>query len=193
MTNDLTLEAARNHTENVVEAEHYFIDGQEYAVEPLHYPQCGLDNVYLMNGFTRETIDGDETITIENLDGLWKAIGLHLVTRRKVLTPKEIRFLRRQMDLTQVGLAQYLRVSDQAVARWEKGESRLPGPADVAIRHAFLTSPVAQPEGARMARASYFRKMMKALVGTEEMPTDTIAFRHGSDRCGWSKQRRKPV
>jgi hypothetical protein len=66
--------------------------------QPLHYTACGLDNVYLRNGFKRETIDGEEYVSIEDLDGLWKAIGLHLVTTRKALTPKEIKFLRQQME-----------------------------------------------------------------------------------------------
>jgi DNA-binding transcriptional regulator YiaG len=161
-------------------AELYSISGQAHEPEPLHYPQCGLDNVYLLNGFRLEVIDGEEALTIDDMDGLWKAIGLHLVCRRKVLSPKELKFLRRHMDLTQMGLAQYLRVTDQAVARWEKGETRLPGPADVAIRQAFLSAPVAQPEGMRIAR--HFRKMMKELVGTDEIPALTIAFRHGPDR-----------
>jgi hypothetical protein len=55
---------------------------------PLHYTACGLDNVYLLNGFKRETIDGEEYVTVEDLDGLWKAIGLHLVTTRKALAPE---------------------------------------------------------------------------------------------------------
>ena len=49
--------------------------GPEPTGEPLHYKQCGLDDVYLLNGFTRETINGEEYVTIEDLDGLWKAPG----------------------------------------------------------------------------------------------------------------------
>src|SRR5262249_6571947 len=69
--------------------------------EPLHYTASGLDDVYLLNGFKRETIDGEDYVTIEDLDGLWKAIGLHLARTRKDLAPKQIRFLRHHMNLTQ--------------------------------------------------------------------------------------------
>jgi hypothetical protein len=93
------------------------IDCAELDGEPLHYTACGVDNIYLMNGFRRETIDGETFTSIEDLDGLWKAIGLHLVTTRKVLAPKEIRYLREHMGLTQAELGARLRVSDQTVAR----------------------------------------------------------------------------
>src|SRR5712672_2121928 len=63
------------------------IDGRNPEGEPLHYTACGLDDVYLVNGFTRETRDGEQYTTIEDMDNLWKAIGLHLVTKRKALAP----------------------------------------------------------------------------------------------------------
>jgi DNA-binding transcriptional regulator YiaG len=121
--------------------------GREPASEPLHYRACGLDDVYLVNGFTREQIDGEDAVTIEDLDGLWKAIGLALVKERKTLAPKEVRFLRHHMDLTQAELGAKLRVSDQTVARWEKGETPIAGPADVVLRVLFLASKCAQPQG----------------------------------------------
>lgn len=124
--------------------------GQEPVSEPLHYKACGLDDVYLVNGFTREQIDGDDAVTIEDLDGLWKAIGLALVSERKTLTAKEARFLRRHMDLTQAELGAELRVTDQTVARWEKGETSISGPADLMLRVLFLASKCAQPEGGKV-------------------------------------------
>ena len=105
----------------------------EVTGEPLHYKACGLDDVYLFNGFKIETIDGEDYLTVEDLDGLWKAIGLHLVTTRKELAPKEIRFLRHHMNFTQAELAAQMRVTDQTVARWEKGLNELSGPADMML------------------------------------------------------------
>src|SRR5271154_5828721 len=83
------------------------------------------------------------------MDGLWKAIGLALVVR-KTLAPKEVRFLRQHMDLTQAELGAKLRVSDQTVARWEKGETPLSGPADLMLRVLFLASKCAQPQGGKV-------------------------------------------
>jgi transcriptional regulator with XRE-family HTH domain len=44
------------------------------------------------------------------------------------------------MDLTQAELGAKLRVSDQTVARWEKGETPIPGRADGMLRIPFLAS-----------------------------------------------------
>lgn len=142
---------------------------------PLHYTICGLDDVYLLNGFKRVE-DGDESyVVIEDMAALWKAIGLFLVERRKVLKSREIRFLRHRMDMTQAELAAYLRVDDQTVARWEKGRAKLPGPADVAIRTLFLMSPSVQPEG--QAALTRFKELIDELVVSEE-PESEINFMH---------------
>jgi DNA-binding transcriptional regulator YiaG len=143
---------------------------------PLRYTACGLDNVYLLNGFKREIIDGEEYVTIEDLDGLWKAIGLHLVTTRKMLAPKEIRFLRQHMDMTQAELGARLRVSDQTVARWEKDQCEKDGPADLMLRVLFLGSPLAQPEGNDILRDLI--KLLDELQGRDEAKEADL-FKHG--------------
>jgi len=158
--------------------------------DPLHYTACGLDDVYLVNGFTRETVDGEEFITIENIDGLWKAIGLHLVdTRRKVLAPKEIRFLREHMDLTQAELGAKLRVTDQTVARWEKGETDMPGSADLVLRILFLACPCAQPEGNKILEK--VSKVLDETVTQDESTSRPVVFSHGKRK--WREERQLAV
>lgn len=126
------------------------IDGRDPDSEPLHYTACGLDDIYLVNGFTRETIDGEQYTTIEDMDNLWKAIARYVITEKKVLAPKEIKYLRGQMGLTQAELGAFLRVTDQTVARWEKGKGdAIPGPADSMIRVLYLSCERAQPEGGK--------------------------------------------
>lgn len=126
---------------------HFKLSGLPLAGEPLAYRECGLDDVVLLNGFHRETIEGEEFISIDHVEELWRAIGLWLVLRRKTLQPKDVRFLRLHADLTQAELAEILRVSDQSVARWEKGQTEIPGPAELGIRIAFLASPAAGEQG----------------------------------------------
>lgn len=127
--------------------EFYCGAGSEREEEPLHYTKCGLDNVWLVNGFRREEYDGEAYVSIQNVEGLWKAIGISLATTPNELSPQEIRFLRKHMKLTQEELAERLDVDTQTVARWEKEQSKLSGPANLAIRTLFLTSQRAQPEG----------------------------------------------
>lgn len=151
------------------------VNGRKPEGEPLHYKACGLDDIYLVNGFTRQMIGGEEYIHIENLKTLWKAIGLHLVSKKKVLAPKELRFLRDQMDLTQAELGKLLRVSDQSVARWEKGKCDA-GSADIGIRVFYLDSEAAQPEGRIILQ--HAREMVEQLVESDEPTSEAVAFRH---------------
>ena len=104
----------------------------------LHYTECGLDDVYLVSGYEIEKTPYGEGLTIKNLDQLHKAIGYYLAQRKKTLSGKELRFLRKQMNLTQSELGSLTGLSSQQVARWEKGESEISGPADVLVRALFI-------------------------------------------------------
>ena len=106
----------------------------EEVKEPLHYPECGLDNIYLVSGYELEDTPHGEALSVKNEDGLIEAIAHHLVTEKKALSGEEYRFLRGQLDLTQAELAHLLGVSPQTVARWEKGDCDLTGPAEGMIR-----------------------------------------------------------
>lgn len=106
--------------------------------EPLHYTECGLDDVYLVSGYERETTPYGDGIIIRDLDNLHRAIGIYLVQEKKVLNGKEIRFLRKQMDLTQSELSRYFGLSHQQVARWEKGQSEITESAASLLRLLYL-------------------------------------------------------
>ncbi|MBV9842193.1 MAG: helix-turn-helix domain-containing protein [Sphingomonadaceae bacterium] len=105
---------------------------------PFQYKRCGLDNIYLLNGFEAECEDGERYVTVLDVDGLHKAIGVHLVTNRKTLAPKEIKFLRRTLNFTQAEMGRLIGQSDQQIARWEKGENNISGPADRLLRLMFV-------------------------------------------------------
>jgi DNA-binding transcriptional regulator YiaG len=120
--------------------QNFYRQGEKLSKEPLHYVECGLDNIYLRNGFTKEMLDGEEYLSVEDIDGLHKAIGLHIVLEKKAPTGKELKFLRGELDMTQSDLARVLSVTDQSVARWEKGQSEPNGPAVLALRLIYLLS-----------------------------------------------------
>lgn len=40
------------------------------AAEPLHYRACGLDGIYLLNGYAIEEHDGETAIAVTDVDGL---------------------------------------------------------------------------------------------------------------------------
>lgn len=117
----------------------FFLKG-EAASDPYLYKGCGLDGIYLVNGYEFAEHDGERHVSIFDVEGLHQAIGRHLVESRKGLSPKEIRFLRNTMSLSQSKMAALLGNNSQSVARWEKGECEIPGTAEKLLRAVFMAS-----------------------------------------------------
>lgn len=109
------------------------------GVEPLHFPECGLPDVYLLSGYCWEVDEeGDEVLAIEDVDGLMRAIGVDLALHQNALAGQEIRFLRKQLGITQEELARWMNSTSQLVARWERGETNIKGAADALLRLFYL-------------------------------------------------------
>jgi len=132
--------------------ESFFLSGEEVEATPYHYKEGGLDGIYLLNGFAVEEHDGEEHVSIVDVPGLHKAIGRHIVLNRKALAPREIRFLRKSMDLTQAELADKLGCNSQSVARWEKGEVSIPGAPEKLLRIVFLCTVITQEEAQQLRK-----------------------------------------
>lgn len=103
-------------------------------IAPLHYTLCGLDYVYLVNGYSVHETEYGRGVSVEDVKGLHRAIAEDVISHRAHLSGPEVRFLRKEMDLSQGGIAAMLGVDAQTVARWEKGQTDVPGPADRLIR-----------------------------------------------------------
>lgn len=105
---------------------------------PFHYDSCGLPNIRLKNGFTIKETQYGEAVSVHNLEGLHRAIGLGLVNNKPTLSSDEVRFLRKEMDLPQIQLAALLGVSESTVRNWERERTEVPGPADRMLRTLYL-------------------------------------------------------
>lgn len=99
-----------------------------------HYTECGLKNIYLINGYKFISTERGKSISIKDIDGLHKAIGLFLVSNKKDLSADEVAFLRHEMLMSQSTLAKLLGMSEQAVRRWEKGSVSIPKPSESLLR-----------------------------------------------------------
>ena len=127
-----------------------YVPGQPFDGGPYHYTECGLDYVYLQNGFSEE-MDPEygRLVSFKNVTDLHKAIALHVIYKQGSITPAEFRFLRKQMELTQAALAAEYGVSAQTIANYEKGDTV---PPVVTVRYLKLQSLLAiLPEDARAA------------------------------------------
>jgi putative transcriptional regulator len=147
----------------------------------LHYTDCGLDNVYLENGFHRhKNAHGEEGISIEDIDGLHQAIGRDLVESPSELTGAEFRFLRLELDLSQRRLADLINADEQAVRRWEKAR----------------TKPV-KGSAERMTRVLYkaclngngdIKGLIERLAELDAQPSRRLVLRE--TKCGWTSEHR---
>jgi len=113
--------------------------GNEEFRTPYHYTECGLDDVYLLSGYEVHNTSHGEGVSVKDTDNLHRVIGEYLAMHKKIMSGKEVRFLRKQMDLTQSELGKWLGVSDQQIARYEKG-SEMPGAVDSLLRALYLES-----------------------------------------------------
>lgn len=102
-----------------------------------HYVECGLDNVWLSNGFVVKDTPYGEAVAISDVAGLHRAIGKMVAEKSSPLTSAEFRFLRKELGLSQENLAKILDNSSQAVAKWEKG-NKIPRAAERLLRGFFL-------------------------------------------------------
>ncbi len=85
-----------------------------------HYTACGLDNVWLTNGYVEKATAYGNSVAILKADELHQILGRELVRKKAKLTGKELRFLRVQMGLSQAGFASLQGVTEQAVSLWER-------------------------------------------------------------------------
>jgi DNA-binding transcriptional regulator YiaG len=159
------------------------VAGQEVMAEPYHYKMCGLDDIYLLNGVDFHDGEYGRGVSIHNVEDLHREIGLHLILHRKALSPKEIRFLRKQMEFTQTELGKCLGVTSQTVARYEKGETEIPGPVDHLMRFLFVFHLMPAEQRAKLLED--ILEAQKELQEMDDAPPSPVYFQSTPE--GWDK------
>jgi putative transcriptional regulator len=103
-----------------------------------HYTDCGLDNVWLCNGFAEINTPYGKATSVHGLEKLHRVIGDVIISLPKHLNGAELRFIRTEMELTQKNLAGIIGSDEQAVRRWEKARNKpMNGSADFLLRALF--------------------------------------------------------
>ena len=100
-----------------------------------HYKLCGLDYVYLKNGYRLHNTHYGQGVSIERADALDRVIAIRVLISHSRLRGQEVRFLRSLTHLSQTELSVRLGVKRITVARWETAPNTpIPGPADRVLR-----------------------------------------------------------
>jgi len=87
--------------------------------EKYHYTLSGLQNIWILNGFKKIKTSSGVAYSIIDSEGLDKAIANRLITHKPRLSGGEFRFIRKQLGLSQKGLAEIMGVQPLQVNRWE--------------------------------------------------------------------------
>lgn len=95
-----------------------------------------MHNVWLTNGYDICEIDGETAISISDVDELHEVIG-RSIAEKSNLNASEIRFLRKELGLSQKRLADLLGSTEQTVSLWER-RGRMPKGYDRLIRLLYL-------------------------------------------------------
>lgn len=101
-----------------------------------HYTESGMQNVWLENGYTIRKTKHGKGVSIHDVEGLHRSIGRALA-RKPHLTGSELRFLRKEMGMSQSALAGLVGTSEQNVSLWER-RGRMPRTADRLMRLIYL-------------------------------------------------------
>lgn len=101
-----------------------------------HYTESGLQNIWLENGYTVVKTRHGKGISINDVEGLHRVIGKALAKKPK-LTGGELRFLRKEMGMSQSALAALVGTSEQNVSLWER-RGGVPRTADRLVRLIYL-------------------------------------------------------
>lgn len=105
------------------------------------YTGCGLDGIFLKNGYTLEDTPYGNGVAIEDIEGLHRAIARDILRQKTPMTGHQFRFLRKEQDLVQEEAAELFRVNVQTIANWEKkGAEEIPGPAEIGMRAFYAAS-----------------------------------------------------
>jgi putative transcriptional regulator len=108
-------------------------------MERYHYTECGLSNIFLSNGFEVLDFEGEKVYAVHDAEGLHKAIGENILNKTTLLSGDEIRYLRKESELSQKDLAGILGVSDQSVAHYEKSKTEQSQAVDIIIRMRYAS------------------------------------------------------
>lgn len=98
------------------------------------YAECGLDNVVIHGMSVPQDDAGEPVYHIRNVLGLHHVLACCIVRHEHGISPKELRFLRTEMGMTQHELAEILKKDHQTVGRWERGEKPIDQTAEVVLR-----------------------------------------------------------
>ncbi len=107
--------------------------------ELYNYTGCGLDYIYLEGGYEIKETPFGEGVTIQDIEGLHDAIMHDLICNVPNWSGAELRFIRKEMGLTQKTLGMFVSRDAQTVALWEKDKQPVPEESTNMLRGIYIS------------------------------------------------------
>ena len=98
-----------------------------------HYTECGLDNVWLENGYAVKKTAYGKATSVDDAMGLHQVLAMELTQKKGRVTGKELRFMRTTLGMSQEGLGKWVGATEQSVSLWER-TGKVPQYADSILR-----------------------------------------------------------
>jgi transcriptional regulator with XRE-family HTH domain len=104
-----------------------------------HYRECGLPNVYLAGIDVASCKECSERFpVIPSILGLYEKIAEAVALKPQTLVGIEVKFLRKQLGLTAVQWASYLKTDKATVSRWENDHNPIGRQSDALVRYLYF-------------------------------------------------------
>ena len=146
-----------------------------------HYTDCGLQNVWLRNGYTKRETSQGTAVSIHDLEGLHRTIGLSVAKCSPKLRKDEIRYLRKELEWPQVTLAEYLGVGETTIRNWERGQNEIDPSAERLLRVTYIQCVEGNGEVKEMVE-QIGQRIREAHAELES----NITMKEGE--CGWQQE-----
>lgn len=108
----------------------------EQTVKQEHVEDLGGLVVKVLNAVVVQRCACGETMTgIPDMQGLARAAAMARALNPARFTGKEVRFLRRALDMTQKDFAEKMDLSPEYISRWENDHNGIGGSSEKLVRH----------------------------------------------------------
>lgn len=146
-------------------------------MNPYQYRECGLDNIWLVNGYQIHDTAYGQGVSFVRADALDAAIAKALTEKPAPLTGREFRFLRIMLDLSQKTVGELMGKEAQTVALWEKADTLKPD-VDFLFRHIYRQTAI--------DRNDNYRELVERLNHMDRCENDTRMMFKATE-AGWDK------
>ena len=88
-----------------------------------HYTECGLDYIFLKNGYTMHETPYGEGVSFDDIEKMNEGIAKVIILNKPVLEGQDLKFLRTVINLTQTTLAELIGITRGGIAKAEAKRS----------------------------------------------------------------------